>query len=192
MIKDTCYVVLAHHMDSNAELGPESKKRIHELLKIIENLDNQLIFFCGWDYRDDCKTKIAVAQKAFFTELVKNKHEIKLVLESRDTVGDAFFLRKNYYDIVKNKKIIVITSDYHVARTKCIFDFIFGKQIKIEVKGANIENIDKKNIKLNELKSLAAFQSTFQGVDEGDFEEIYKTIRIKHPYYNGDKYQKIK
>ena len=68
----------------------------------------------------------------FFKRINKNNHQLYLSDQSRDTVGDAIFLKKKFQSKIKKRKINVFTSDYHASRTKFIFSFIFPEN-KIEV-----------------------------------------------------------
>ncbi len=44
---------------------------------------------------------------------------------SYDTISNAFFARLNFCDIAKWKKLLIITNEFHMERTKLIFDWIF-------------------------------------------------------------------
>lgn len=45
---------------------------------------------------------------------------------SLDTVGNAFFTRALHCDVAGYRRLHVITSRFHLARTRAIFEFIFG------------------------------------------------------------------
>ncbi len=173
-------------MDRNGELNIESKKRVDELNKNIKNLRNQDIIFCGWAYREDSNITIASAQKKYFQLNQAHKHNIHLIENSKDTVGDAVFSRKFLDNYPYIKKINVVTSDYHIKRTSRIFNFVFGKNYKIKMISTFTDPL--KNNVMQEKKSLKKFQETFFGVPEGDIEKIISTMYKKHPFYNGDVY----
>mmetsp|Transcript_14974 Transcript_14974/g.22672 ORF Transcript_14974/g.22672 Transcript_14974/m.22672 type:complete len:310 (+) Transcript_14974:60-989(+) len=44
---------------------------------------------------------------------------------SYDTISNAFFARLNFCDIAQWRKLLVITNEFHMERTKIIFDWIF-------------------------------------------------------------------
>lgn len=44
---------------------------------------------------------------------------------SYDTISNAFFARLNFCDIARWKKLLIITNEFHMERTKLIFDWIF-------------------------------------------------------------------
>ena len=191
MIKTSeCFVVLGHLMEKNGHLKYESKLRVEHLVKILKkNLQQPYIFFCGWDYRKDSSIKIAEAMSFYFKK--KNKIHRKIILSelSRDTVGDAILLCKNYSHLIKDRKINVITSNYHAERTSKIFKFIFPDNL-IEVHEAKVI-YQEGDIARKESDSLNAFYETFKGLKEGDIENIYIRLVSKHPYYDGTVYKKL-
>eukprot|EP00554_Chaetoceros_debilis_P012915 CAMPEP_0194114932 /NCGR_PEP_ID=MMETSP0150-20130528/21949_1 /TAXON_ID=122233 /ORGANISM="Chaetoceros debilis, Strain MM31A-1" /LENGTH=189 /DNA_ID=CAMNT_0038805279 /DNA_START=415 /DNA_END=981 /DNA_ORIENTATION=- len=45
---------------------------------------------------------------------------------SYDTISNAFFARTSFCDLVGWKKLLIITSEFHMKRTKCIFDWVMN------------------------------------------------------------------
>lgn len=184
-----CYVVLGHLMNMDGSLQEESKARVKKLITLLKNKKKESIFFCGWDYRSDSKIKIGDALKAFFNKNCDQTHHLYVCDLSRDTVGDAIFLKYMFQELLKDKLLHVITSDYHCDRTKQIFNFVFYGSNKIVVHSANTNK--KNNQMLEEEKSLKAFKQTFKNISPGDFHNIISRLIFSHPYYNGEIYPKI-
>ena len=75
----------------------------------------------------------------------------------------------------------MFTSDYHSSRSRNIFKYVFGEN-DVQVFSAN----QVRKILRNKTKgSYQSFLRIFQGIDAGNFEEIYKRLITSHPYYNG-------
>tara|TARA_Y100000992_G_scaffold286015_1_gene237498 strand:+ start:4080 stop:4643 length:564 start_codon:yes stop_codon:yes gene_type:complete len=183
MTNNEVFIVLANLMDSDGELNEESKERVNKLIEVINFNKKNIILFCGWAYRDDSKITIASAQKKYFEQNSEHSQETYLIENSRDTVGDAVYTRK-FIDKLDVEKVHIITSDYHISRTKKIFSFIYGRKYKIILHSANSDiKFDKSE---SEKKSLDAFIKTFQNADEGDIEQIFSIMIKSHPFYNGD------
>lgn len=45
---------------------------------------------------------------------------------SYDTIGNAFFARTSHCQVAGWRKLLIVTSEFHMERTKAIFDWIFG------------------------------------------------------------------
>jgi len=188
-MKYSVIVVLANLMDRYGNLNKESSMRMDLAISEYYKRTAPLIVTSGWDYRKDSYIKIADAMKNYAIEKSIAAEDIITELHSRDTVGDAIFTKKNL--ALKNnwKKLLVITSDYHVQRTKEIFSFIYGKNYLIDVHGIFTNHPMSKE--KSEKESLEAFKETFESVNAGNDSEIYQTLLKNHPFYNGKTYSKI-
>jgi len=183
-------IVLANLMDKYGNLNDESRARMDTAVNAFKNEEASYIITTGWAYREDSDIPIAKAMRDYAI----NKHKIfpesiLCDIEARDTVGDAVFLKRNIISPRKWNKLLVITSDYHAARTKTIFEFVYGNKYSISVKSApsNVGN----NLEKEEQKSLQAFHNTFKNVYSDDDDVIFDCLRTKHPFYNGNIYQQI-
>ena len=143
---------------------------------------------CGWDYRDDSEIRIAEAMSQHAIQhLLMDKSQIITEPHSRDTVGDAVFTKRNLVNPYRWRSVLVVTTNYHVNRTREIFSFIYGRNVDV----AGAESPDSAALVTSEAKSLEAFRSTFNGVPAGNDEAIYQRLRTAHPFYNGEVYPAI-
>jgi len=60
-----------------------------------------------------------------------SKHQIAvgnifMETSSYDTIGNAYFARTSFCEVFRWKKLLVITSEFHMPRTRAIFDWIFN------------------------------------------------------------------
>jgi uncharacterized SAM-binding protein YcdF (DUF218 family) len=189
-IKTDAIIVLANQMDKKGLLNFESIARANKAVEILNELETPNIVTCGWAYRKDSDIKIADAFKSYITNtLGVNPNKVITELNSRDTVGDAYFTKINLALILNWKRLFVVTSDYHVERTQEIFNFIYGNNFLVEVFGASI--IYDNSILSRELASTEAFRKTFTGISMGDDIKILERLRERHPFYNGQVYSKI-
>ena len=178
-------------MSPNCKLGEESLARAEMAIKMFSCNEYDRLVTLGWDYRVDCDTPIA---EVFSDYIIQNsaieKASVIVIRESRDTVGDAIYCL-DFFRNSKLKKIVVITSDYHVDRTRYIFRHVFNNTVSIEVCGVDTKaNLDSE-ILLHEQQSLDAFYQTFNGVDFSSRTEMFTVLSEKHPFYNGKVYPKI-
>ncbi len=118
----------------------------------------------------------------------------KIVVDtnSRDTVGDAYFLRRNAVIPMRIRDLVVVTSDYHVERTDFIFRSFFPTGLELDVVGAVSGSLGDEAVLLNEKDSLRAFQKTFAAVDFKDDGQVCEALSTKHPFYNGQVYDQLR
>lgn len=183
-------VVLANLMDVQGVLNEESKDRMNAAVEELQKGSAPVVLTCGWPYRPDIELPIADAMARYATEYLNvNPETILLERNSRDTVGDAVFSKRNFAVQYGWTRVLVVTSSYHRDRTQEIFTFVYGPSFHVETRGAKSEM--NTALAASEKKSLAAFRSTFQGITPGDDEAIYQRLRIAHPFYNGSVYKQV-
>ena len=182
-------IVLANEMDKNGVLNKESSLRANLAAKMAKDYKIPYVITCGWAYRADCVIKIADAFKSYIVKLGVRSEHILTEVNSRDTVGDAVFTRLNLVEPLGFRNFCVVTSNYHVARTRKVFNFVYGSDFSIDVIGADVEFDDSFFSK--ETESEIAFDRTFCGVNISDMGQIMDALRNNHPFYNGEIYSKI-
>lgn len=183
-------IVLANEMACDGVLNKESAARADLAADITAKFNIPYIVTCGWAYRSDSVIVIADAFKDYLQQ-VRGVGQESIIVEprSRDTVGDAVFTRLNIAVEMKLRTICVVTSSYHVERAGEIFRFVYGDDFLINVEGADVE-FDERVI-AREASSLNAFRDTFAGIETGAIDEIVLRLRERHPFYNGEVYEKI-
>jgi vancomycin permeability regulator SanA len=183
-------IVMSNWMDSDGTLNDETQVRVDQACQMFMKGNIKKMLLMGWDYREDTTLCISDAMNTYLQDHYTIDPENVLIdRQSRDTVGDAVFSKHNFEHIIRPNTISVVTSDYHRSRTKVIFDFVYGKDWKIDVIGVHTnQTVD---VEKKEAASLDAFWRTFSGVDAGDDIGIFKAMVAKHPYYNGDVYPRI-
>lgn len=177
-------------MNKEGELNVESVSRMNVAIDAFKNYESSCIVTCGWAYRDDSYITIADAMKNYAIETGGVPSDAVITeTNSRDTVGDAVFTKHNIAINNNWKKVLVVTSDYHMSRTMEIFNFVYGKKYIISVRGAATSLTESRDE--NENSSLRMFHKTFVDIEAGSDVEIYNRLRERHPFYNGDVFQKI-
>lgn len=185
-------VVLANLMSMNGELNAETSARVDLAAQLENEKESALILLCGWNYRPDCAITIADAMKKYLIENhTIDPRRIDCQRMSRDTVGDAIYSRI-YADVLAGdpfQQVNVVTSSYHMDRSREIFEFVFGKNFLVTVSG--VPGFESDNSSALEASSLSAFRKTFEKASPGDLTSIFYSLRNYHPYYNGEVFSKI-
>ena len=185
-------IILSHLKNANGELDDETLARIELGIELFRSKEFDFIVTSGWDYQDDSDLKIGeVVADNLRKRYLIDKSKILVDVCSRDTVGDAFFLRKNVvrpYDI---RSITVVTSSYHVRRADEVFKKFFSPSVSVITVGAKfvLDNLEERLA--NEENSYRAFLATFDNVDFSNDTAVLDVLSIRHPFYNGEVYKKI-
>ena len=179
-------------MDADGQLDLETSARIKLGVELHRRKKTDFIITTGWNHRSDSCTKIGhVVARDLDLSYRINSDEILVDIESRDTVGDAFFLRKNILIPFRIRSVTVVTSDYHVPRAEHIFKMFLTPRVEVVTVGVELGIIIDDNIRARELHSQAAFLRTFKDVDLWNDLEVCRTLSEQHPFYNGEVYPKL-
>ena len=183
-------IVLANLMDPQGVLNDETRSRLEKGASTLRLGLSPVLVTCGWNYRPDSEICIADAMKNHAVEQLNIRSDAIITEKnSRDTVGDAIFTKRDFAIPKSWSRILVVTSAYHVSRTQQIFEFVYGEAYKIKTLSAPGEISDE--LKKSEAASLEAFIETFDGLSAGDDSAILHRLATAHPFYNGQVYSKI-
>ena len=186
-------LILPHLMTQEGELSSESKSRCKKAIEIYNSGHFEYLITSGWDYRADSNLKICDAMAEFLI----NKYSIrsnKIIRDgfSRDTVGDAFFIKRNVVNKHNILNLTVITSDYHVNRAEYIFRKFFSKTpTQINFKASKTKLLLCGSIQAHEENSINKFKETFEDTNFEDTNEVLEALTTRHSFYNGECKQKL-
>ena len=160
-------IILANEMNKKGILNLESRLRVKKAIEIFKKQNNCKLVTCGWDYLKGSKLKIAEAtSNHLMNDYLISKDDILLENKSRDTVGEAIFTRKDLIDkIIQN--LAIITSPYHIKRSKEIFNFVYGESFNLYFGS---------NFKCSELKKLKEENSL---LSLGKLLKVLKKVKLK-------------
>lgn len=179
-------IVLGHLMERDGRLSRHSKNRANKAAKLFLSGAIDFIVVSGSNYRPDTSLSLSEAMKNYLVSFHDvPKHLIISDSNSLDTVGDAFFIRKNILSSKVPLEIHVVTSRFHIRRARVIFEFVFGPgyHIAFHQVGFSFNPFSF----YSEAKSLSAFYSTFKGVSPGNLNKIEFNLNALHPMYNRTK-----
>ncbi len=104
--------------------------------------------------------------------------------KSFDTIGNAWFSKQDCLILNKIEECIVITSDYHLERSKLCFDWVLGADYKIEYIGLEsaLKN-NKDRAKVENLFNKFMLEQLVNSIPAGDDMLIEKFIQTEHLAY---------
>jgi uncharacterized SAM-binding protein YcdF (DUF218 family) len=114
---------------------------------------------------------------------VKPEH-IYLEENSMDTLGNAYF-SKQFFLKYNWKSIIIITSNFHLARTQYLFKKVYGREFNFEIIPSLTflppENL-MKHIDL-EAQTIDKYKVQLDQINDGD-DIAVKSILLQMPWYS--------
>jgi len=175
-------IIVLSHESKKANLSEFAKKRIEKAIDFYKKNQTKILFSGG--YSLNCKKGKGSAEaelmKLYAMEKGLPERDIILETESRDTQGNAYFTKQIL--IPKTwKNILVITSDFHIPKTKFFFDFVYGDGYNISYEGSATNPLKRRNKKLieSEKKSQKIMEEIYykKKIKMGEDEEIGNLLR---------------
>ena len=127
----------------------------------------------------------AAAMAAFAESLGTPRSAILLEEESRDTIGNAYFVMRRYLEPNGWTSIRIVTSDFHVPRTTWVFQKVLGPRYDVSFSPASTE-LDATVIaaRARVEGDIITFLMEWIGpISEGDRAAVERFIREEHPGY---------
>lgn len=104
---------------------------------------------------------------------------------SRDTIGNAYFVRTIWLDPNGWRAIRVVTSEFHIPRAAWLFRKILGVDFDVAFSAASSERFASTvALRARDESDIAAFLAEWMGsIDDGDLAAIDTLIHTEHPGY---------
>lgn len=176
---DNYIVVLAGGIDNNGNVNKWVENRLKLCIDEYKtNKYNKIICLGGGSYHKkpvtNSKGYIIHESTSCAEFLIENGiSPTKIIKEwgSYDTIANGYFLFSNFIKQLNIKKIKVITSEFHIDRTKLIFNYmnnVFNYNIEIEydfTKDTNVEVYIIESRKKREIKSYKSIKNILNYLD---------------------------
>ncbi len=130
------FIVIPGGGIENDKLPSFVETRLKKAYEILKKNPGSKIIFCGkYSFLftgENIPTKTeAQLGKDYLLSLGVSPGSILMENRSKDTIGNAYYVKKLFFIPRGEKEAIIITSDFHMARTKYIFNKIFGPTYKL-------------------------------------------------------------
>lgn len=176
-------IVLSHHLNQNGTLSDESRERVERGVSLFHDGRVRTILMSG-GYADksiDVSHASVMRNEAIRSNV--NPERICTEEKSLDTIGQAIFTKTDVVVQKKWRRLIIVSHDYHIKRVKSIFDFVYGKNFKLEFVGIVSGKIDNYKIKEQETNLLDMFGRLFKRIGQAHDKKIVKRLFARHPLY---------
>lgn len=144
-----------------------------------------LILTGAWGYMLETPPPIteAAAMKQFALSVGVPESAIVTEEEAHDTVGNAYFTKVRILEPREWRRVLVVSSDYHMPRSEFIFRKVLGPSYTMEFIGAVSEPEMREGRDTREAKSLAVHHQWLDVIADGDDASIWQLLSTKHPAY---------
>ena len=186
-------IILGGGIGGSGKLLSSTRRRLDFFLGMKQKFVSTPIILSGWCtgfMKEKPLITEAEAMRAILARRGIDSKYIYLEKQSLDTISNAVFSKQL---VGKNrgwKRIVLITSDYHMQRALWIFRRIFGNSYRFIPFPAPSGGLIQKKRKDYELY-LLDIAKKFLANTPTDSHELIKLLRKKHPFYSRSKEAKI-
>lgn len=181
-------VVLGSPVDDDGSLSvPARQRAARAAMLYTAGVAPRIIFSgrCNLTAPEPPAVSEAAAMANFTVSLGTPREAILLEEESRDTIGNAYFVGRRFLEPNGWTSIRVVTSDFHVPRTTWVFQRVLGPTYDISFSPASTE-LDATVIaaRARAEGDIITFLMEWIGpIDEGDRAGIDRFMTEEHPGY---------
>lgn len=133
-------------------------------------------------------------------ELDMPANDVYAETTSYDTISNAFFARTSFCDLVGWKKLLIITSEFHMKRTRSIFDWVMNvpgihdptsSSHKYELNYLSVPDygLSKEAVKIRNEKENKSADNVEKILSRKytTLSEVFEFITGEHAFYNAEK-----
>jgi uncharacterized SAM-binding protein YcdF (DUF218 family) len=181
-------VVLGSSLAEDGSLPPHARQRAERAVTLhAAGVAPRLIFSgrCNLMASGDPHVTEAAAMAAHAVSLGVPREVVLLEEESKDTIGNAYFVLRRHLEPNGWTSVRVVTSDFHVPRTTWVFQKVFGAAYDVSFSPASSE-LDAEIIaaRARAEGDIMTFLMEWIGdFPEGDRGAVERLIWEEHPGY---------
>ncbi|MBW2990931.1 YdcF family protein [Candidatus Woesearchaeota archaeon] len=181
-------VILASGVKPDGSLPVMCRLRVEKGVELYkQGVAKNIIMSGKWGFVIDYKPlrTESSAMKEYAVKLGANEENVFVEEKSQDTIGNIFFTKKLFLEPNKWRKIVIITSKFHMPRTKYLCKKILGPDYEVDFNETK-SDVSEKELKLrfkDEKKVMWFTKQIFNKVPDGNSEKIEKILFTEHPAY---------
>lgn len=192
-------IVLAGGLDNLGRNHPWVKDRLDIAYELYKLKKRQILILGGGTYHKPPHLnheKFVLHESTmgakYLCDLGVNPRDLYREWSSYDTIANGYFSLLNFVVPMQLKKILVITSDFHMPRSRAIFEWIYGmydqwssKQIRIDFLEINTRFLDSEIMEARskrEMRSLNNLRQTMERIDT--WSKFHDWFFHEHKAYN--------
>ncbi|EME30890.1 hypothetical protein Gasu2_24740 [Galdieria sulphuraria] len=192
-------VVLGGGLDTTAQPQPWVKARLERAIEVADRAQYIIVLSRGTPHKPPPLDKHgfpvdeATASARFLIQLGgQNPQKIVKDMWSLDTLGNAYFTRFMLCEPLRLRRLLIITNQFHLERTKYAFESVFSLpggsecfNFELEFEGVENRNISDRQLRVRmekEREALEQLKLLFYEVDS--IGKLAEYMFIKHGAYS--------
>ena len=184
-------IILAGGVNTDGSLPIVPKQRVQKGVELWKGGVSKFLIMSGkyGFWIDELKQVLlkseSQAMKEYAVSLGVPADQVFIENESKDTVGNAYFVKVNYLEKNNWRNVVIVTSDFHLERTKLIFDLVLGHEYKAEYVPVShgFSSEEKKYRDGIEIKTVSVLKEIVGSIEPGDTEAVREMLFTRHPGY---------
>jgi uncharacterized SAM-binding protein YcdF (DUF218 family) len=179
-------IVLGGGLRTGGKLTPTTQQRLDAYLEYTKKHDPTPVILSGGvsGQRGGRFRAESSAMEEYLLQHGFPKSYIVKEGKSKDTIGNAYYSKKIIRRHANWKSLLIITSDFHVARTHYIFTEIFGKKYTYKLLGAPAPHVNASTVKIFEEYLSQVCKRYYENIKSGDDKAIWDRVKKTHSYYS--------
>jgi uncharacterized SAM-binding protein YcdF (DUF218 family) len=181
-------VVLGRGVDPDGSLPRLAKQRVERAVELYAwEVAPRIIFSGRYSLMSDAEPARteAAAMAEYAVSIGLPRRVLILEEESRDTIGNAYFVLRRFLEPNDWMSVRVVTSDFHIQRTAWVFQKVLGLGYDVSFSPAPSE-LDHASIaaRAREESDISTFLMEWIGaIPDGDPVALARLIWQEHPGY---------
>lgn len=180
-------IVLGRGIAKDGTLPPDPKARVKKAVELFNSGEAPMIVMSGaWTYHNDTPVRSeAEAMKEYAQSLGVASDKIIEESESKDTIGNIYFTKKNICERHNWHALTIIASEEHMPRVKYLFHKIFGPEYSLHYTLSErvISDEDYARELTREQHSMKLTERWLGDLTSGDDKSLWNLLVTHHPAY---------
>ena len=182
--KEVIGILLGGGITKKGKISADALTRAKVALKLLQKKEIQkLVLSGGFSNKKFPRLSEARLFTRFFIKKGIGKKKLILEEKSKDTLGNAIYCKKLFIKEKLPKKIILITSNYHLQRSLKVFQHIFGNEHGFIGKKSKPFILHKIQNQLEEMESSGLDDLFLSQFKSGDHKKAERLLIKELPIY---------
>ena len=182
-------IVLGRGVAEDASLPEDPKSRVRKAVELFNNGEAPVIIMSGaFTYHANINPAVseATAMKNYAESLGIAPESIIEESESKDTIGNVYFTKKNICEPKGWHALTIVSSSEHMPRTMYLFNKIYGPSYTFTFVTSErvLSDAAYARESAHEEQSMAITKQWLDTLEPGDDKSLWQLLRTKHPAYN--------